>query len=119
MQFEKYTIKSQELIQKAQNIAQASDHQSIENGHLLKSLIEVDENIFPFILKKQGINPNNISLALDRMIQSYPRVSGGKLYISQDANKTLVNAEKVSDEMGDQYNNILLVSERIQFNHLF
>ena len=103
MQFEKFTIKSQEIIQRAQNIAQGAGHQSIENGHLLKALVETDDNVLPFILKKQGINISGISQAVDRIIETYSRVSGGQVYISQTANQTLITAEKTAKEMGDEY----------------
>jgi len=94
MQFDNFTIKSREVIQRAQNIAQGHGHQSIENGHLVKALIETDDNVLPFILKKQGIQIDGVSQAIDRIIESYPKVSGGQLYISQTANQTLITAEK-------------------------
>ncbi|MCD6347177.1 MAG: ATP-dependent chaperone ClpB [Bacteroidales bacterium] len=103
MQFEKFTIKSQEVIQRAQNIAQGAGHQSIENAHLLKALLEVDENVLPYLIKKQGINAGMIGQAVDRMIDGFPRVEGGQLYLSQSANGSLVKAEKLAGEMGDDY----------------
>jgi len=103
MNIEKFTIKSQEVIQGAQNMAQAEGHQSIENGHILKALIETDESVLPYILKKQGIKLEGIKQATGRLVESYPKVSGGQLYISQNANMTLVNAEKTAKEMGDEF----------------
>ena len=103
MNFDNYTIKSQEAIQKAQQIATASTHQSIENGHLLKGILEVDENVTPFILKKLGVNINIFKQALDKIIESYPKVSGGNQYLSQNANNALNKANSYLKEFGDEY----------------
>ena len=103
MNFDNYTIKSQEAIQKAQQIATASTHQSIETGHLLKAILEVDENVTPFILKKLGVNIKIFKQALDKIIESYPKVSGGNQYLSQNANNALNKATSYLKEFGDEY----------------
>ena len=103
MNFDNYTIKSQEAIQKAQQIATASTHQSIETGHLLKGILEVDENVTPFILKKLGVNVNIFKQTLDKIIESYPKVSGGNQYLSQNANNALNKANSYLKEFGDEY----------------
>lgn len=98
-----FTIKSQEAIQKAQQIAMELKHQSIETGHILKAILNVDENVAPFILKKSSVNLNIFSQALDRIIDSYPAVSGGEQYLSRNANKVLQNANSIMSKMNDEY----------------
>ena len=85
MNFEKFTIKAQEAIQSAQQTAAENDHQAIEAGHILKGIMEVDENVLPFILKKLSISEQNIHAALDSILQRYPKVSGGEKYLSKEA----------------------------------
>ena len=77
MNFNNYTIKSQEALQQAQQIAQGLGHQQIENEHLFKAIGEVDENVLPFILKKLNINVDLIEQILDKELESFPKVSGG------------------------------------------
>lgn len=103
MQFDKYTIKSQESVQRAQQLALQMDHQAIECGHLLKAVMETDENVLPFIFRKLAVNGDNLSAVLDSIIKSYPRVTEGKAYLSDSASKALAEAEKLSREMGDEY----------------
>ena len=103
MNFDKFTIKSQESIQKASEIAQANNQQAIETGHLLKALLETADDISNFILDKLTINRSAFTGALDAIIQSYPKVSGGKPYLSNDASKALQAAQSLSSKSGDQY----------------
>jgi ATP-dependent Clp protease ATP-binding subunit ClpB len=103
MNFDKFTIKSQESIQKASEIAQANNQQAIETGHLLKALLETADDISNFILDKLSINRSAFTGALDAIIQSYPKVSGGKPYLSNDASKALQTAQTLSSKSGDQY----------------
>lgn len=103
MQFDKYTIKSQESVQRAQQLAIQMDHQAIECGHLLKAVMETDENVLPFIFRKLAVNGDNLSAVLDSILKSYPRVTGGKAYLSDSTSKALAEAEKASREMGDEY----------------
>jgi len=103
MNFDKYTIKSQEAIQQAQQIALSSTHQSIETGHILKGILEVDENVTPFILKKLGVNINIFKQALDKIVESYPKVSGGSQYLTQHSTNALNKANGYLKEFGDEY----------------
>lgn len=98
-----YTIKSQEALQEALQLVQDKGQQAIETGHLLKSVIHVGENITTFIFNKLGVHTTNLLAALERMIDSYPKVSGGNPYLSNDSNKALEKATKLAGEMGDQY----------------
>jgi ATP-dependent Clp protease ATP-binding subunit ClpB len=93
MNLNNFTIKSQEAIQQAQQIAQGYGHQQIENEHLFKGIFEVDENVLPFLLKKLNVNINILEQALDKQLESFPKVSGGNLMLSNDASKAL-NYEK-------------------------
>jgi len=103
MQLDKFTIKSQEAIQRAQQLTMKAENQAIECGHLLKGIIEVDENVLPFLFKKLAINEQNLIQALNQIIKSYPKVSGGQVYLSNTANQALVKAQQQSKEFGDEY----------------
>ncbi|MCC8172890.1 MAG: ATP-dependent chaperone ClpB [Odoribacter sp.] len=103
MKTDNYTIKSQEVLQQAVQLAQSKGQQAIETGHLLKALTEVGENVTQFIFSKLSVNTNNLLAALDRIIDSYPRVSGGEVYISRTANQVLEKATRYASDMGDQY----------------
>ncbi len=103
MQFDRFTIKSQEAVQRAQQTAEELGNQAIECGHLLKGIMEVDENVLPFILKKLSVNGNNLSRALDDILQGYARVSGGQPYLSKNANDALVKAQNSIKNTGDDY----------------
>lgn len=103
MNFDKFTIKSQEAIQQAQQIAMSSSNQSIETGHILKGMLEVDENVTPFILKKLGVNVPIFKQALDKIVESYPKVTGGNQYLSNQANSALSKATSYLKEFGDEF----------------
>ncbi|MGI9530421.1 ATP-dependent chaperone ClpB [Lutimonas sp.] len=103
MNFNNFTIKSQEAVQKAQQIAQGSEHQQIENAHVLKGIMETDENVTPFILKKLGVNVELFNKTLDTIIQSFPTVEGGELMLSKNANKMLIDASNIAKKMKDEY----------------
>ena len=92
MNLNNYTIKSQEAIQQAQQIAQGFGHQQIENEHLFKGIFEVDENVLPFILKKLNVNVNILEQALDKQLESFAKVSGAELMLSREAGITLNEA---------------------------
>lgn len=98
-----YTIKSQEAIQQAQQIAQGFGQQQIENEHFFKGIFEVDENVLPFILKKLNVNINILEQALDKQIESFPKVTGGDLTLSREAGKTLNEAALITKKMNDDY----------------
>jgi ATP-dependent Clp protease ATP-binding subunit ClpB len=103
MNLNNFTIKSQEAIQKAQEIAQSMNHQAIEPGHILKGIFNVDENVSGFLFSKLGINLQNLQRILDSILHSFPKVSGGEVYLSQNGQKALQNAIQYSKEVGDQF----------------
>ncbi|WP_138433590.1 ATP-dependent chaperone ClpB [Winogradskyella algicola] len=103
MNFNNYTIKSQEAIQQAQQLAQGFGHQQIENEHIFKALFEVDENVLPFILKKLNVNVSLLQQILDKELQSFAKVSGAELMISREASKALNEASIIAKKMNDDY----------------
>jgi len=103
MNFNNYTIKSQEALQKAQQIAYGFGQQQIENAHLLKGILEVDENVTPFILNKSGVNLDVFKQTLESIVKSYPKVQGGEIMLSKNTNNTLLEAEKIAKDMKDEY----------------
>ena len=103
MNFNNYTIKSQETIQRAQELAQSLGHQQIENEHIFKAIILVDENVTPFILKKLNVNLEILKQILDKQLESFPKVSGGDIMLSQEAGKTVNEASIIAKKMKDEY----------------
>src|SRR6186713_3148746 len=104
MNLNNYTIKSQEAIQQAQQIATENGQQAIETGHLLKAMIETDENVVSFLLKKLNANPARIEQALDALIKGYPKVSGGTgQYLSSQSNQALSKAQGYLKEFEDEF----------------
>lgn len=103
MNINKFTTKSQEAIQLSQQLAQRYGQQQIENEHIFKAIFEVDENVAPFILKKLNVNVPLFLQVLDSTIQSFPKVSGGDILLSRDANKALNEAEIIAQKMNDEY----------------
>jgi len=103
MNFNNFTIKSQEAIQQAQQLAQSFGHQQIENEHLLKAIFNVDENVTPFILKKLNVNLGMLQQILDKQLESFPKVSGGDIMLSREANKTVTEASIIAKKMNDEY----------------
>jgi ATP-dependent Clp protease ATP-binding subunit ClpB len=103
MNLNNYTIKSQEAIQQAQQIAQGNGNQQIENEHLFKGIFEVDENVLPFILKKLNVNISILEQALNKQIESFSKVTGSELMLSREANKTLNEAAIIAKKMNDDY----------------
>ena len=103
MNFNNFTIKSQEAIQHAQQIAQGYGHQQIESEHIFKSLFEVDENVIPFLLKKLNVNIELLKKILDSTISSFPKVSGGDSMLSRDAASALNEASIIAKKMNDEY----------------
>lgn len=103
MDFSKFTLKTQEAIQKAQQIALEKGHQTIENAHLLKGLLESDESVTPFLLKKMNVNVNILEQALDKMLDTFPKVSGGQMSLSAEANIALNRAQNYLKEYNDEY----------------
>jgi len=103
MNLNNFTIKSQEAIQQAFSIASGYQHQAVDTGHIMKALLNADEHITGFILKKLNINQSNFAKVLDSIIGSYPKVSGGNQYLSSSATKALQKAVDHSKEAGDEY----------------
>ncbi|MFK7000050.1 ATP-dependent chaperone ClpB [Flavobacterium oreochromis] len=103
MNLNNLTIKSQEALQQAQQIAQGNDQQQLENEHIFKGILEVDENVAPFILKKLNVNVELFKKILESTIQSFPKVSGGDLMLSRDANTSLIEANNIAKKMSDEY----------------
>jgi len=103
MNFNNFTIKSQEAIQQAVTIATMNGQQAVENGHILKSILQVDDSVTPFILKKLGINEQVFSKTLDSIVNSYPKVSGGQPYLSNSANQTVAKANSYLQEFKDEF----------------
>ncbi len=103
MNFNNFTIKSQEAIQQAQQIAQGYGHQQIENEHIFKAIFEVDENVLPFLLKKLNVNIDLLKQVLDSTLNSFSKVSGGELMLSRDAGTTLNEANTIAKKMNDEF----------------
>jgi ATP-dependent Clp protease ATP-binding subunit ClpB len=103
MNLNNLTIKSQEAVQRAQQIAMERQHQPIELGHLMKGILETDEQVTPFVFKKLGVNVNVIRQTVDSIVQSYPKVSGGEQYLSRTTAEALQKANTALKEFGDEY----------------
>lgn len=109
MNFSNFTLKAQEAVQQAQNIAEAAHHQAIETAHLLKGIQAADDNIFPFLLHKMGIDPAHVNRETERILQALPKVDGGEQYLSPAASKALQKAVSLLKEYGDEFVSIELL----------
>ena len=103
MNLNNFTIKSQEAVQQAVQLATQNGQQAIEAVHLLKGVIMTGESVTNFIFQKLGVNIQNLNRVLDAQISSLPKVSGGEPYLSSEANTVLQKAIGYSSKMGDQY----------------
>ena len=103
MNIDKLTTNSQEILQKAQLIAEGEGQQAIETGHLLKGMLESDQSVLPYLLKECNINPDSLKKTVDSIVISYPKVSGGQIYLSNNANKVIANAFKISESFKDEF----------------
>ncbi|MGB8219854.1 MAG: ATP-dependent chaperone ClpB [Methanoregula sp.] len=103
MNFNNFTLKSQEAVSKAIDLATAKKNPSIETSHLLKGMLLVDENVIPYLLKKLNVNIDGFTAALDQIIDAYPEVTGGDQNLSGDATKALQKATALSQESGDEF----------------
>ncbi|MBK6641736.1 MAG: ATP-dependent chaperone ClpB [Bacteroidetes bacterium] len=110
MNLNNFTIKSQEVVQQAQQLASQNGQQSIETGHLMQALLEVDENVVPYILKKMNVNMATLSQQLQTLVSQYPKVSGGTPYLSNDANQALQKAISLLKDFKDDF---------VSLEHLF
>lgn len=103
MNLTKFTIKAQEALQQAQRIAQQLGHQQIENAHLFSAILEVDENVTPFLLKKLNVNLVLFKKILENNLQSFPKVSGGDILFSRETSTTLNEAIIIAQKMKDEF----------------
>lgn len=103
MNFNNFTIKSQEAIQQAQILVQSYGQQQIENEHIFKAILEVDENVTPFILKKVNVNVDLFKQLLNATIENFPKVAGGQISLSREAGNALTEAQAIAQKMNDEY----------------
>ncbi len=103
MNFSKYTVKAQEVVQQASGIAASGGQQAIETGHLLQAIIQSDENLTGFLFKKLNINRPQLDIRLSEIVAAYPKVSGGDPYLGNDAAAALQKAESYLPEFGDEF----------------
>jgi len=103
MNFNNFTIKAQEAVQKAIDLAQGNNQQMIEPTHLLKGVMLVGENVTSFLFQKLGVNAHNLEKVVDSEIESYPRVSGGEPMLSREINAVFQKAVDITGKMGDQF----------------
>lgn len=103
MNFNNFTIKAQEAVQKASEIATGNQQQAIENAHLLKGLLLVDENVITYLLKKLNVNISRLNDVLDEQIATFPKVSGSNIYLSSEANSALQKAQSYLKEFKDEF----------------
>ena len=109
MNIEKFTHKSKEVIQHVQNMMNGLGQQNIEPAHILKSILTIDQDVLPFIGNELNVNWTLIGEIVNKQIESYPKVSGGQLYFSNNANAVIQNATKAMDEFGDEFISIELL----------
>ena len=109
MDFTKFTIKSQEALQNAQSLTEENGQQSIEPGHLLKAIFTEDKDVVPYLLSKLNVNQSMLEKALERIIESYAKVSGGQVYLSNNTQKILTNALLEAKNFGDEYVSIEMI----------
>ena len=103
MTFDKFTIKAQEVVQQAVNIAQQNQQQTIEPLHLLKGIFEKGKDVCTFVFQKLGVNTMQVQTVVDNELQRLPRVQGGQPYLSNDANQVLERAVALSQQLGDEF----------------
>ena len=103
MNFNNYTIKSQEAIQRAQQLAQGLGQQDIQVEHIFKGIQEVDNNVLPFILKKLQVNTTTLNQVVEKALASYPKVQGGQMSLSRVAGEVLTEASNIAKKMNDEY----------------
>jgi ATP-dependent Clp protease ATP-binding subunit ClpB len=103
MNFNNFTIKAQEAIQQASEIAQGNQQQAIETAHILKGLLTVDENVVSYVLKKLNVNLNVINQQLDEQIEKFPKVTGSSPYLTSGSNSALQKAQSYLKEFKDEF----------------
>ncbi len=103
MNFNNFTIKAQEAVQESVNLVQAKGQQNIEPVHLLLAVLKVGESVTRFLFQKLGMNPQQVTLVLEKQIESLPKVSGGEPYLSRESNEVLQRAVQYAKELGDEF----------------
>ena len=103
MKLENFTLKSQEVVQAAHVLTQRLSHQQIENVHLFKALMDVDDNVLPFVFKKLQVNFSLLKKLTESSLNSLPKISGGDILLSAKASKTLINAINISKSANDEF----------------
>ena len=103
MKLENFTLKSQEVVQAAHELTQRLSHQQIENVHLFKALMDVDDNVLPFVFKKLQVNFSLLKKLTQSSLNSLPKISGGDILLSAKASKTLINAINISKSANDEF----------------
>jgi ATP-dependent Clp protease ATP-binding subunit ClpB len=103
MNFNQFTTKSQEAVQEAQQLAITNGQQAVETAHLLKAILEVDENVVPFLLKRLNVNLITLNQRIDQTINSYPKVSGSNPYLSNECSSVLQNALQIIKKEKDEF----------------
>ena len=103
MKLENFTLKSQEVVQAAHVLTQRLSHQQIENVHLFKALMDVDDNVLPFVFKKLQVNFSLLKKLTESSLNSLPKISGGDILLSAKASKTLINAINISKSANDDF----------------
>jgi len=103
MNFNNFTIKSQEAVQEAVNLTRARGQQAIDPAHLMAAVMKVGDTVTGFLFQKLGVNGQQMVTLIDKQIDSLPKVSGGEPYLSRESNEVLQRAVELSKEMGDQY----------------
>ncbi len=106
MNLKNLTIKSQEALQQAQQIAQENNNPQLENEHIFKGILAVDENVTPFLLKKLNVNIELFQKVLDSTIQSFSKVQGSEIMLSRDSANALNEANIIAKKMNDEYTSI-------------
>lgn len=109
MNLEKYTTRSQEIIQAAQQLALGMDHQAIEPAHVLKAILNEDKEVSPFILKKLNVNPAILDKKLDEMLASFVKSTGGNIYLANATAKSFAKAENYARERRDEFVSVELL----------
>ncbi len=103
MNLEKFTIKSREIVEYAIQLAETNNNQAIENGHLLKAILEKEKNITGYLFGKLNISVDDVERVTEQIVKSYPKVQGGNVYLSASAEKAFLTAQQTATEMGDQF----------------
>ena len=98
-----FTIKSQEVMQRMQQLTLQYGNQAMEMAHLMKAILEVDEQVTPFVFKKLGVNVSAVRQAINKMVEGLPKVSGGQIYLARPTTEAIQRANNYLKEFGDEY----------------